>query len=126
MIIRIYQEDIPTEVREKIKDFDFENILDWIPDPFNFDIGVVYDDNQEIIALGLIRAITEFKMVLNPEIPKRTKHRAINVLMEHAVKNSPCKEHLIMVTQGEEVFEKFLKRDFLFYRTNGIPLKLEV
>jgi hypothetical protein len=126
MKIRIYQENIPIEVREKVKDFDFENILDWIPNPFNFGIGVIFDDNQEIIALGLIRVITEFKMVLNHDIPKKTKHRAINVLMEHAVKNSPCNEHLVIVTQGEEVFERLLKKHFLFYRADGIPLKLEV
>jgi hypothetical protein len=63
MHIRLFSDnDIPPEVRQKIEEFDYEGIIDFIPDLYNFKIGIVYDDNQEIMALGIVRAITEFKM----------------------------------------------------------------
>jgi hypothetical protein len=44
--------------------------------------------------------------------------------MENAL-NGPCNEHLLLVTKGGKVFERFLRR-FGFQRVQAVPLKLEV
>jgi len=121
----IYKKDVPSEIRRIVQQFDTEGILGFIPDSFNLNIGVIYDDDNRIIGLGITRAITEFKIILDHKTPKISRVKGMKLLLKQAIQASPCNEHIAVLTQNVKPFERFLKKEFGFYRSDGIPLRLE-
>jgi hypothetical protein len=117
--------DITPLDKEQIALYDRENMLLFLDDPFTLKTVVLQNEAGEAIGLGLIRPITEYKMVLNPNLSLTEKVKGLQMLMHTARIEDPCNESLIIVTQGGQHFVNILEKHFNFFKVNGIPLKLE-
>lgn len=112
-------------VIESIREFDSEGLLDYINDPFTFEIGVVYEDEKPI-AFAILKVIEEYKIAIAENLHPRQKAVIIKEFMSEASIRRKSNEVVVFLTKGGEPYEQFLKRHFGFQSPDGIPLKLEV
>lgn len=113
------------EVIEEIRKFDTEGLLDYINDPFTFEVGVVYEDDKPI-AFAILKVIEEYKIAIDERLSARHKAVIIRDFMSEASIRRRSNEVVVFLTKGGEPYEQFLKRHFNFHKPEGIPLKLEV
>lgn len=124
MILNIYtkiDQISPKELRE-MKEFDEENLSIYLNDPFTFHVGVIRNEGK-VIAFGLIRVVTEFKMAINPELSNFKKAGIIKKLLDNAIELSPTNEIFASITKGSGHYINILSKHFHFDTDPGIPVR---
>lgn len=111
---------------EDIRKFDAEDISSYTKDPFTFEKVAVLDDNGKPIALGILRVVEEYKIILDPKLSNRQKTIIIRELMTESRYRNRCNEVIVFITQGGEHYKNFLKKHFGFRERDGIALMKEV
>ena len=92
-------------------------------DPFTYKSGIVEDKNK-VIAVGILRLINEWKLIVNPKSSNYQIAKAIKLLTEQALKESSTEIHAIIDKGGEKYIE-LLKRHFNFREPEGSFLRME-
>lgn len=129
MKLEIYKD--PNLINEKtlnqIKDLDDEGIANFIFDPFTFNAGIVKDE-ENVIGFGLVRVISEFKMVINSDLNKITKAKIIKFLMREALELKKTNEVIVSITKpfdGIEHYASILQKHYDFREDPNLLLRLE-
>lgn len=129
MILKTFKniDEIPPEDLLSIATYDKDKTFDYFGNPFTFDIGIVTDDDR-IIGAGIIRVINEFKMIMNPHLPKLTRIKTLKLLIEKAIELKQCSEVLVSLTSpyGEKDLKnyiKLLRSEYGFYEDLGKVLR---
>lgn len=128
-IIRLKPKEISDSLLEQIKSIDSENITPYLTDPFTMITGIVTDENDEIIAVGLTRIVNEWKLIVNKDKTPFELARGIKELAKQAIAYGNlhgANEVFATITQGGEHYEKILKKHFGFKDVEGTQLKLEI
>lgn len=125
MQLEIYQnlDSINKDDIEVLSKYDNEYLLQYLKDPFTFDVGIARDGN--ILGIGIIRVINEFKMLLNPNMTNFRKAKVIKMLLEEASKRSQCNEIIVEISKGGFHYEQLLVDHFDFQPTYGRVFRLE-
>lgn len=123
MILTVYDK-VPEDVVKKIQSFDSEHISDYFNDPFTFTVGVVHSDT-DTVAVGIIRVVSEYKIIVNPTASNIHKAAAIKQLFIEAIHRTKCNEVLVIITKGGQEYEELLSKHFGFEKINGTPMRLE-
>lgn len=127
---KLTYKEIDNNLLEKIISIDNENISSYLRDPFTQVNGVVSNDDGEIIAVGLIRIVNEWKVIINKDISKFEVAKAIRELGKQAMiigNQKGSNEVYAIITQGEDNYKELLKKHFGFKEINHQSLlKLEV
>lgn len=128
MNLRVYhkEEGIPENLRSQINDFQVERITEFFEDPYTFNIGIVTDEDDIVLGVGVIRVVNEFKMQLNPQLSNLSKARVLKSLLNEAISRRHCGEIIAMITQGGVSYEDMLIKHFNFQKMDGTPLKWEI
>lgn len=122
----------PKEVTEKdfkaLLPFDDEGIALYLNDPFTQISGIIREDNDEVVAVGILRMINEWKLIVNPLASHFEVSKAIKELSKQGM--TYCLAHgsneiYARITKGGDHYTKLLKKHFGFKEANGILLKLE-
>lgn len=128
MLIKVYSDskEIDKKYLDQLILIDEERVLEFINDPFTFNVGIVLDDEKEkVLGFGLIRVVNEVKMILNPELSNTIKARVLKYLLDEAKHISQCNEVLAEITRGGDHYIDSLVKHFNFYETSGKVLRFE-
>jgi hypothetical protein len=110
---------------DELKVFDSEGILKFFNDPFTFNIGITFDNNNKIIGAGIIRVVNEFKMFIDPELSNIKKAAIIKILLDNAENLKQCNETIVEISKGGDHYIDLLVKHYDFYETSGQVLRLE-
>ena len=114
-------------INDKIKSFNHNGVLSYASDPFTA-INYLIEDEDGPIALGVVRIVNEFKMLIDESRPRNLRSEAIKHLIYQATEF--CREHAsnesyIVVTGDSKSFENFLTKRFGFQKVEGSLLLKE-
>ena len=126
LAVYIKGDSLPLGILEQIKQFQTEDISEYFSDPYTFDIGIITDEENKVLGVGIIRVVDELKMSLNNELSNIEKAIALKALLNEAIARRHCGEILVMITQGGEHYVNLLQRHFDFQEIKGIPMKWEI
>lgn len=117
----------------KAVDSEDTKIVDWLNDQQNgFRINnfknliiekIIYDDNKNPIAYGIVKKLAEAILLINPEMPKITRAKAMRELMkfaEYGAKHEGCDQLHCFVK--DEKLADLLESKFGFQRSQDIVL----
>ena len=131
MDLEIHKNISSISVEELIKIFnlDIDGTFNYFDDPFTFNIGVVKNGDQ-ILGAGIIRVVNELKMILDQDLPRITKAKVLQGLMDEAIKLRQCKELLVTLTFPQDFkklmkYSNLLKDHYNFYEDNSILMRKE-
>jgi len=130
MIVKIYDNNISSDLIDEIKKFDGEGISNYLNDPFTFTTGIVTasfkeKEENQIVAIGILRVVNELKITIRPEISNINKAMAITLLLKEVNKNMQCNEAIALITAGGDHYINILKDHFKFREESGVMLRLE-
>jgi hypothetical protein len=109
----------------QVVEFDEEGLLSWVGDTFTMERVAVLEDGR-VLALGLLRVIEEYKIILDPKLKNTKKAAIIKELMEESTVRSRCNETIVFITRGGDHYVRLLKKHFGFTDREGIALVKEV
>ena len=113
--------EIPTEVVEEASSIQQENLTSYLTDPFTYINGVV-KDNGQIVSIGILRTVSEWKIINNPSASNYKIAKAIKALSTQALKYGSNDIYAI-ITQGGEYYVSLLERKLGFEKVEGVLLR---
>ena len=127
MYMKLFDPQQEQLLKDRHIPFDSERLLPYLDDPFTTLAGIIEDDRP--IAVGIVRLVNEFKIIVNPDISAFKKAKAINALMRAAIYNTSqhgANEIYALITQGGEHYQELLSKHFEFYTPAGTLMKKEL